>query len=728
MKEIRFRYQGLTASKHEVGIAGDFTSWDILELSDVGGIYVITLPVATGKHLYKLIVDGVWMADPANPNKEKDPFGGWNSVLVVESESAPIYDWKEIYDNPFLLDGDLQQYAQIIRQDERHYELRIKWLPQINSQVQALIDDKLYDCHRIGKTENNELYACQFEHSEKIISLALIFRKHHQELFFGSFGFVTSLNEVVMHHLETENIPIFSIPDWVSKGIIYQIFPDRFYNGDPSLNPRFERWYYQDCNTAPPMGEKLNKNQEYFHFVEDWQDISGLKQNPYLEEGLPDWWSFYGGDLKGIQKKLDYLEELGVSILYFNPLWEAKSNHKYDAADFMSIDPAFGDEALMQKLVQEAHAKGMKIILDVAFNHTGETFWAFKDCVEKGEESPWWTWYDWKKWPLPKPLPADFDPEQYYQCWWGIKDMPDLNYDLSREHPAENFVKNIKKAVVNHSLVEHLLQTCTWWLKHIGIDGFRLDVPDEVPYWFWELFRLHVKSIKSDAWLVGEIWHDARGWVNHRYFDSVMNYAYFKNLVISHFIFGDLDAEAFKQRIEEGLARYPHHASSAMMNLLGSHDTYRIATLAKGKIHNLALALVFQMCFVGTPHIYYGDEILMQGEADPDNRRPFNWDWESDPQAVTHRNLLKDLISLRKKYPLLQTGRFAWLESEGNLLSFKRFDSQDQIDIHINLDAHIATIKQDKATVLFKLGELEKQRNSYLLPKAAVLVLKKASD
>ncbi len=724
MRQIRFSYQGLTVSKHEVGIAGDFTSWDILELEDMGGIYVITLPVDSGTHRYKFIVDGVWMPDPANPLTEQDPFGGLNSVLVVESETAPRYDWQQVYDNPYLLADELEHYLELIRFGKKSYELRIRWYPGIDCQVEAIIADRQYPCRKVGHTGNHEVYSCCFESSLDEISLVLRFSKPDQELFLGSPGFVKNRDEVLAHRIITADLPIFEIPDWVAKGVIYQIFPDRFYNGDPSLNPSFDRWYYENCRTAPKKGEKLHKNQEYFHFEEDWYDIANLKQNPYLEEGQPDWWSFYGGDLKGVIQKLDYLQDLGISILYFNPLWEAKSNHKYDAADFMSIDPAFGDEATVQNLVKEANKRGMKIILDVAFNHTGETFWAFRDCVEKGEESRWWNWYDWKKWPLPEPLPPDFDPEEYYQCWWGIKDMPDLNYDLSREHPAENYVKDMSKAEVNQSLVEHLLQTATWWLQHIGIDGFRLDVPDEVPYWFWQLFRSHVRSIKKDSWLVGEIWYDARGWVNHRYFDSVMNYAYFKDLVLGYFFLQDISALDFKAKISEGLARYPHHASAAMMNLLGSHDTWRIATLGKGKISRLKAALVFQMCFLGTPHVYYGDEILMQGESDPDNRRPFDWKWEADAAAREHRTHLKALINLRKQSPVLQTGAFTWLETEAELLAFKRYDSDSIIEVYINISDVPFSIPNHSQEQLFGLGRCSVKGDALVLHPDAALVLK----
>jgi len=285
-------------------------------------------------------------------------------------------------------------------------------------------------------------------------------------LFLGGKGFSLHPSELGDISLDLASLPVFSVPEWVSSGVVYQIFPDRFYNGDPALNPDFSEWYYEDSRIPPPEGEFLPPQREYFHLVEDWKDISGLTQSPWQEKGKPDWWSFYGGDIPGIIEKLDYLMDLGVSILYLNPVWQAKSNHKYDAADFSRIDPHFGTEKDMKELVKEAHRRGMKIIVDVAFNHTGETFWAFRDCVEKGSASAYWSWYDWVKWPLPKPLPADFDPRQYYQCWWGIKDMPDLNYDLSRPHPAENYVRDIEKSTAEHKSYQTSGRLC--WLVVAG--------------------------------------------------------------------------------------------------------------------------------------------------------------------------------------------------------------------------------------------------------------------
>jgi glycosidase len=686
MPRIQISYQPLTAGSHVVGIAGDFNAWEIVDLNESGGIHTITLELDSGKYRYKLIVDGVWMADPANPLCEPDPFGGLNSILIAEQEDRPDFTWQQVFADPSLLDERKERYLDVVRRSQDSYELRFSWYPGMDVEVFALVDQTRISMRYLGRDRNREVWHCVIRHAEPRISMLIMVCQADESMYYGSFGFAGKIGDTHPINISLVDLETFSVPDWVGQGIIYQIFVDRFHNGDPSNDPDFSEWYYADCKTAPKPHATLAPNREYYHLVSDWNDISGLTQSPWLEEGKPDWWSFYGGDIEGVRQKLDYLADLGVTIIYFNPLWQAKSNHKYDAADFRRVDPHFADTAKMIEFMREARNHGMKVILDVAFNHTGETFWAFRDCVEKGDKSPYWNWYDWYKWPLPKPLPPDFKPRDYYQCWWGIKDMPDLNFDLSRPHPAENYIHDVRKAVPNAALVDYILQSVTWWLRDIGIDGFRLDVPDEVPFWFWQLFRKHVRSVKPDAWLVGEIWQNAQGWVNHRYFDSVMNYAYFKNPVLGLFILRNMDVRSFRARMEEGLAQYPFHAISAMMNLIGSHDTWRVLELAKGDIQLLKQALFFQMAWLGAPHIYYGDEIAMLGSRDPDNRRPFNWDWEKDPDAADLRACYQKLIAFRKLNPVLALGDARFLDAEPNLLCFQRYDDHNCVTVVINPD------------------------------------------
>lgn len=716
MAEIQFRYQPPTSGTHLVGLAGDFTGWEILDMDEIGGVYFLNLHIDEGRYCYKFIVDGNWIPDPANPLTEPDPFGGYNSILIVQETIPSHFNWKEIMQNLNLLDERRGYFLVFNRLSEGKYELRFNWFPSLPADLTAIIDGSHYTLYRLGITGNQEVFHCLFYCKAEFCNLKIKIQGNNNILFWGAEGFSFQEDKVTPYLLELSSVPIFSVPEWVAHSVIYQIFPDRFCNGDPSNDPDFSEDYYKDCRTPPPPGEFLPPYAEYFHLVKDWYDISYLKQSPWLPEGKPDWWCFYGGDIAGVRQKLPYLKVLGVNLLYFNPLWQAKSNHKYDAADFKKVDPHFGTEEELKTLVKEAHQNDMRIILDVAFNHTGETFWAFRDVVEKGPNSPYWLWYDWHKWPLPDPLPPDFNPREYYECWWGIKDMPDLNYDLSRPHPAENYVRDINKAVPNRSLINHILECVRLWIVDIDIDGFRLDIPNEVPYWFWELFRKEVKAMKPDAWIVGEIWHSGKGWVNHRYFDSIMNYAYFKDPVLEFFILGICDKQNFYSRIENGLAQYPIQGMKAMMNLLGSHDTIRILELAKGNVNKLKLALLFQMTFIGAPHIYYGDEIAMLGGKDPDNRRPFNWKWEENPVAIDLREYYKTLIKLRLSNPLLIDGEFSFISTPEGLLAWRRYDENSQIDVVLNygkdkLSLDFLSISE----IILILGDIDQTSDSIIL-------------
>jgi len=698
MSYYRFSYSPLTAGKHTVGLTGDFTSWEIIPLKEVGGIYTLNIDLPPGVYQYKFIVDGNWIPDAHNPRKVPDGFGGENSLLIIEKERE-TKTWEDIISR--LSTKNPEKFYQLYRSGANSYELRFFWYPKLAEEIYLVSKNKEIKLKRIGQTPLYEVYYCLLEQSGAF-SFSICIRYQNTSLYFGNNGFTDKQEEINPLNVNPDKIPLFSIPEWVKQSIIYQIFPDRFFNGNKDNDPDFQEWFYADCKEPPPEGEILSPEKEYYHLVKDWNDIGGLKQSPWQKEGIPDFYSFYGGDIAGVQQKLDYLLDLGISVIYFNPLWQAKSNHKYDSADYHSIDPHFATTEEMMAFVQLAHQKGIRMILDVAFNHTGETFWAFRDCVEKGPQSPYWNWYDWKKWPLPQPLPADFNPKEYYQCWWGIKDMPDLNYDLARPHPDENAVRDIKEAHPNAPLVDYLISTVRWWLIEIGIDGFRLDVPDEVPFWFWELFRKEVKKAKPDAWIVGEIWYEARQWVSYRYFDSVMNYAFFKSPVIEYFILELIGKDEFCQKIENGLALYPIHSLKAMMNLLGSHDTLRIFEICKGDIKRWQLAVIFQMCFIGAPHIYYGDEIAMQGGKDPDNRRPFNWNWEKDPVACEVRAFYKELISLRKKHPALWDGHFAFVDSPDNTIVFLRETDNEKILVTINSGWDYMPIDiPEGATILF---------------------------
>ncbi|MCK9556734.1 MAG: alpha-amylase family glycosyl hydrolase [Candidatus Cloacimonetes bacterium] len=715
---VRFSYQALTAGRYEVGIAGDFTHWKILSLQDFGGLYLIDFDLKPGRYRYKYIIDGVWKTDPANKLLEADPFGGFNSIVVVEEEKS-AQNWEEALEA--ASGQDARSFINCYRPAPDALELRFSWYAGLADEISLIFSDQELNLYPLGRSSGLMIWHRQIP-IERPRRFHVHIKHGKNAVYLGLEGFVQHKEEVSPLMVDPSSWPVFEIPEWLKSSIAYQIFPDRFCNGDPKNDPDFSESYYQSNKIKPKAGELLGPHCEYFHLVKDWRDISGLKQSPWQEEGIPDWHSFYGGDIAGVIQHLDYLEDTGINLIYFNPLWEAKSNHKYDAAHFKKLDPHFGSVSELQKLVVLAHDKGIRIILDVAFNHSGEAFWAFRDTVEKGPDSPYWHWYDWYKWPLPEPLPPDFKPRDYYQCWWGIKDMPDLNYDFLRQHPFENYIRDINNAEVNWDLVNHILDAASWWISEIGMDGFRLDVPDEVPWWFWQLFRERMKALKPDAWLVGEIWSNAQAWISEKYFDSVMNYAYFKNPVLEFFVQKLCSAKEFKLKIEEGLAAYPAHANRVMMNLVGSHDTLRIRRLAEDDIHRIKQAIFFQMTFVGIPHIYYGDEIYMDGGKDPDNRRPFNWDWEADPKAVELRSFYQEMIRFRRAHRLLYEGEFEFIRSCPSMISYRRYNARECLYCAINL-ANQDKMMPGTGEILFGTNAPRRSAEGIILPPGAMCIL-----
>ena len=320
------------------------------------------------------------------------------------------------------------------------------------------------------------------------------------------------------------------VPLWLKDAVFYQIFPERFANGDSSNDPP---------GTQPWGGQPTPKN-------------------------------FFGGDLKGIIEHLDYISSLGVNALYLNPIFQSGSNHKYTTDDYLRIDTAFGDEATFKKLVDECHGRGIRVILDGVFNHTGTSFFAFKDLKENGASSKYTGWYNVYSFPVGPPNKPN------YEAWWGYGDLPKL-------------------MTSNPEVRSYLLQATEHWMN-LGIDGWRLDVPNEIPHPFWIEWRKLVKSINPDAYIVGEIWDDARPWLQGDQFDGVMNYR-FRAACLDFFATGKANAVQFAKTLAELQAMYPGEVSEGLQNLLGSHDTERLLTLFHGDKETMKLAWLFQMTY-----------------------------------------------------------------------------------------------------------------------------------
>jgi cyclomaltodextrinase len=410
-----------------------------------------------------------------------------------------------------------------------------------------------------------------------------------------------------------------TVPDWVPDAIFYQIFPDRFCNGDRSNDP-------------PD--------------TESWG-------NPPTRE------NFFGGDLQGIFEKLDYLQNLGVNALYFNPIFRARTNHKYDTCDYFEVDPAFGSNDLLKELVREVHRRSMHIILDGVFNHCGDGFWAFEDVKARGAASPYADWF------IVRSYPIRASPLSYYTCG-GAPYLPKLN--------------------LNHGPVqEYILNVARYWLEEAGIDGWRLDTPCKIPLAFWREFRAAMKAVNPQAYLVGEIWREAAPWIQGDTFDGITNYR-LRELILGYCVENVLDAEDLA--FELNLIHQAHgNAAPLMLNLLGSHDTRRVLTVMRGEVDRLLVAVAFLMTAPGAPLIYYGDEIGLCGDMDPDCRRTMVWDETRWNRRIS--DAYRKLIRLRHTHPSLRLGRFQALLAFDRVLAYRRVYEADEVIIVLNAGAAV---------------------------------------
>ncbi|WP_072874351.1 alpha-amylase family glycosyl hydrolase [Alicyclobacillus tolerans] len=487
----------------------------------------------------------------------------------------------------------------------------------------------------------------------------------------------------------------FETPDWLKHAVIYEIMPDRFYNGNIATdeNPKTQKGIYVNANGQESLGP--------IEFHQHWSsppDDPNIppSSNPSIEKlrGNGQWnIDFFGGDLQGIQDKLDYLKSLGVNTLYLMPVFEAESNHKYDTADFMKIDPGFGTQQDWLNLVKAAHAKGFHIILDGVFEDTGSDsiyfnkFGNFKTTgawqayqSNQPSSSPYYSWYEWTG-----------NPQNPYNGWFNIDTLPETN----TSNPAyQKFIYSGKNSVAKY------------WIEQ-GASGWRLDSADNSNFntaW-WSGFRDAVKSIDPNAAIIGEIWNNATNdngtdWLTGSTFDSVMNYQ-FRNAVIDFFRgnYNDgneqhhaVDAAGFNQRLMRLYSEYPKQSFYAMMNLVDSQDTMRILTILENApqpsdisalqqdlyqpsaadeqigIEKLKLVSDLQFGFPGDPTIWYGDEAGLTGYKDPLSRRTYPW----NHQNLTLLNHYRKLGAIRKANPVLQTGDFQPLYTQGMVYAFAR--------------------------------------------------------
>ncbi len=467
-------------------------------------------------------------------------------------------------------------------------------------------------------------------------------------------------------------------PNWVKHAVFYLIFPDRMAIGQQPHQPLLTQPQWEDWD-APPT-------------------LAGYK----------------GGDLWGVIDKLDYLQELGITAICFTPIFQSTCNHRYHTHDYYQVDPILGGNPAFLALLTAAHDRGIKIVLDGVFNHASRGCYFFSDILENGPTSPWLDWFKISKWPLSAydgKLPAN------YQGWAGNRALPVFNHD-------------------NPDVREYIMQIAEHWLR-VGIDGWRLDVPFEIrTVGFWQEFRDRVKAINPEAYIVGEVWHDAREWLDGTQFDGVMNYLFTAPTIA--FAAGDrvvmdyvrsrsyepypaLSAPAYAAKIQQLLDLYPWEIQLTQFNLLASHDTARLRSIAQSDRASVELATLLLFTFPGAVSIYYGDEVGLAGAVDPDSRRGFPREADWDRELLEYH---RQLIALRHQYLALRIGTYRVLAAAGNVYVFARKLADEELIVAVNVGLESATVSLDLTAlginhqidrVLFGTAELESPQTDRLL-------------
>ena len=538
-------------------------------------------------------------------------------------------------------------------------------------------------------------------------------------------------------------------PAWAQDAVWYQVFPERFRNGDPSNDPT-RQTLQRPIGDVPTSWRPTRWTRDWYEQA-DWEkEMGGFYDGVYERR--------YGGDLQGIIDRLPYLDSLGVTALYVNPLFWARSLHKYDGRSYHHIDPHFGpdpagDKALIAQetptdpstwrttaadslffvLLKKAHDRGLRVIIDGVFNHTGRDFFAFKSLVENQSESRYADWYAVNAFDDPAtPDTSEFD----YTGWWGVQSLPE-------------FATNEAGTNLQAGPKQYILDATAKWMDpngdgdpSDGVDGWRLDVAEEVPEGFWRDWNARVRDLNPQAYTVSEVWEDASGYLEETGFSATMNYHGFAFPVKGFLIDRAIEPSRFAELLRERRLAHPPRVRGALQNLIGSHDTPRLATMLvnrtdtgyaqaerfdydNGAVVDLRqnedykvraptpeerrlqrLVALFQMTYVGAPMVYHGDEAGMWGADDPDDRKPMVWpdkkydvednhpyghDRPADPVRFNEALFAtyQELISLRRTHTSLRRGAFGVVhaDDERDLLTYARIHPSDTLLVTLNRSA-----------------------------------------
>ena len=531
----------------------------------------------------------------------------------------------------YAIDKDLFVIRVQVKKDDMkevilHYE--DKYIPMERKDTRMTLPMK-----KVATSQFHDYYEAQLRMN--LICLRYFFEftdMQGEKVYYGNYEFdkecITNRDRMFDCPQNLREEEMFEVPQWAANKVVYQIFPSRF-------------------ATTQPVDKKL----WYKAPITPMDDLHG--------------------NLRGIIEHLDYIKDLGIDVVYLTPIFKSNSCHKYDTIDYYQVDPSFGTTEDLKELVQKSHERGMKVVLDAVYNHTGREFFAFQDILEKGEKSKYLDWYFIDELP-PR---GEWGEIPNFKCFGYYGGMPKLN-------------------LKNPEVEKYITDVACYWIKECDIDGWRLDVGDEISHFFWKNFRKAIKAVKKDMLIIGEIWHYAGDFLEGDEWDTVMNYPFYLNLID---LLADekINVSQFVQNLGYLKGRLNKKCYPLMWNLIDSHDTARFLHLCNDNKKKQHLAAAFQLLLPGMPMVYYGDEYAMPGANDPDCRRGMYWDEEYQDKEMY--NWYKKLMQVRKTHACIV---------EGEMIETIANDDEDTIVM-------IRKNGEETIAMLFNCGNSAKEFNEY---------------
>lgn len=584
-----FRYEADKDYK-TVSVAGTFNAWNnqANPMTQNGRVWTATINLQPGAHQYKFVLDGTtWITDPKGKDVA-DGNGHTNTALTI----VP----------PDFLKAPGRLGDSLITESAIEFRPEVPFVNYDQGQIRVRIRTRANDVMRVEvRSGGKDILMSQKPHDELYdywVAKIPWDKKKKLDFYFacvdasairlvGPSG-ITSYDRKNVFTLDPMTYKPFEVPAWVENTVFYQIFPDRFDNGDKKNDPK----------------EKT-----------EWL-------------GAPTYSNRYGGDMAGIRRRVPYLKRLGVNAIYINPVMAANSNHRYDPGDFYKIDPEFGTNDEFAELTKHMDKEGVKVVLDQIFDHVGITFPPFVDVLKNQQNSKYKDWFFIKSWPV------EVRPNPPYVGWWGTEYMPKIN-------------------LANKEAYDYLMKSVDFWMAKATLAGWRLDVANEAPQWFWKDFRKRVKGIDPNAWIVGEVWTDASEWLKGDQWDASMNYP-FRDVCIQFFAKKQTKPSEFVNGLMRVHNLYAPQVSRNQLNLISSHDVPRFMHEANGDRKMAAMAAITQFTWPGAPSVYYGEELGMDGGADPMNRKGMRWDLATSKNELLE--LYTKLAHIRTRVKVLAAG------------------------------------------------------------------------